>query len=284
MSSLKKISSNRSFQGYQHVYSHDSGELQCSMKFAIYLPPQAESGPVPVIYWLSGLTCNELNFIQKAGAQKYAAQHGFAVVCPDTSPRGCNIPGEDDGWDFGTGAGFYLDATQPLWEKHYRMYSYVTKELPELIAANFPVNTKKQSIMGHSMGGHGALICALKNPYKYCSVSAFSPVCNPTVSAWGKKALSGYLGTANQELWKEYDATCLVSSYDGPVLDILIDQGSEDEFLTSGQLLPENFMTACKNAMVPAVLKMREGYDHSYFYIASFIEEHFEFHAKHLKC
>ncbi|XP_054271324.1 S-formylglutathione hydrolase-like [Macrosteles quadrilineatus] len=282
MTSVTKVSCNRSFEGHQYVFSHHSSELKCEMKFAIYLPPQAESGDVPVIYWLSGLTCNELNFVQKAGAQKYAAKHGIAVVCPDTSPRGCNIPGEADKWDFGVGAGFYVDATQAPWDKNFRMYTYVTKELPEVIADKFPVDPKRQSIMGHSMGGHGALICALKNPYKYASVSAFSPICNPSVSPWGKNALSGYLGS-DTDAWKQYDATCLVSAYDGPVIDILIDQGADDEYIKAGELLPENFMNACKNALVPAVLKMREGYDHSYFYVASFIEEHFEFHAKHLK-
>lgn len=284
MGELTQVSNNFCFGGHQKVYSHDSSILKCKMKFAIYLPPQAETESVPVIYWLSGLTCNELNFIQKAGAQRFASQYGFIVVCPDTSPRGCNIPGEEDSWDFGTGAGFYVDATQEPWKENYHMYTYVAEELPELIAANFPVKKNKQSIMGHSMGGHGALICALKNPGKYQTVSAFAPICNPSKCSWGKKALTGYLGQDDGDAeWEQWDATCLVSKYDGPPLEIFIDQGSKDEFLAAGQLQPEKFVMACKNAQMPVVLKMRDGYDHSYFYIATFIEEHFAYHARYLK-
>ncbi|XP_067014423.1 S-formylglutathione hydrolase isoform X2 [Anabrus simplex] len=253
------------------------------MNFAVYLPPQSDEGKVPVVYWLSGLTCTEQNFIQKAGAQRYAAEHGVIIVGPDTSPRGCNIPGEDDSWDFGTGAGFYVDATQEPWNKNYRMFSYVTKELPELVKKHFPVLPDCQSIMGHSMGGHGALICALKNPGKYRSVSAFAPICNPTKGAWGKKALGGYLGTSDSDVWNSWDATELVKKYSGPPLEILIDQGKEDQFLKDGQLLPENLVAACQASEMPVILHMREGYDHSYFYVSTFIGEHLQHHMHYLR-
>ncbi|KAF3825825.1 hypothetical protein GH733_006652 [Mirounga leonina] len=241
---LKQISSNKCFGGLQKVFEHDSVELNCKMKFAIYLPPKAETGKCPALYWLSGLTCTEQNFISKAGYHQAASEHGLVVIAPDTSPRGCNIKGEDESWDFGTGAGFYVDATEDPWKTNYRMYSYVTEELPQLINANFPVDPQKMSIFGHSMGGHGALICALKNPGKYKSVSAFAPICNPVLCPWGKKAFSGYLGT-DQSKWKAYDATHLVKSYPGSQLDILIDQGKDDQFLSDGQLLPDNFIAAC---------------------------------------
>ncbi|BES95340.1 Hypothetical protein NTJ_08149 [Nesidiocoris tenuis] len=278
--SLKQLKVNKSFGGLQKVYSHDSSVLGCTMKFAVYLPPNADSAKLPVIYWLSGLTCTEENFMIKAGAQQYASRHSIILVMPDTSPRGCKIPGEDDSYDFGTGAGFYVDATEEPWKANYNMYSYITEELPALINAEFPADAQRQSIMGHSMGGHGALICYLKNPGKYRSVSAFSPICNPTQCPWGKKAFKGYLGP-DEESWKEYDATCLVAKYDGPPTDILIDQGTDDEFLKD-QLFPDNLVQACKEAQVPIVLKKRAGYDHSYFYIATFIGEHIEHHAKHL--
>ncbi|KAF6207383.1 hypothetical protein GE061_018624 [Apolygus lucorum] len=278
--SLKQIACNKSFGGLQKVFSHESSSLKCTMKFALYLPPEAESRKVPVIYWLSGLECTEQNFMTKAGAQQHAAVNNFILVIPDTSPRGCNIPGEDESYDFGTGAGFYVDATQDPWKTNYNMYSYITQELPFLINSEFPADPERQSIMGHSMGGHGALICYLKNPGKYRSVSAFSPICNPTQGPWGKKALKGYLGS-DEESWKDYDATCLVAKYDGPPIDILIDQGTDDKFLEK-ELLPDNFVAACKEAQVPVVLQKREGYDHSYFYIATFIGEHFKHHAKYL--
>jgi S-formylglutathione hydrolase len=278
---LTKVSSNKIFGGFQQVFSHDSSELGCKMNFGIYLPPQAESTKVPVIYWLSGLTCTEQNFVTKSGMQQYATKHGLIVVAPDTSPRGCNIEGEDDSWDFGTGAGFYVDATEEKWKKNYRMYSYVTSELPQLIQANFPAERDKQSIMGHSMGGHGALICYLKNPGLYRSVSAFSPICNPIECPWGQKAFLGYLGS-NKSSWEEYDACALTSSFNGPLSDILIDQGGDDEFLHKGQLLPNNFVTKCADAKVPVMLRMQEGYDHSYYFIASFIGDHFTHHARYL--
>nr|CAD7458799.1 unnamed protein product [Timema tahoe] len=283
MPEIKQVSSNRCFGGYQKVFSHESTELGCTMNFSVYLPPQSEEGKVPVIYWLSGLTCTEQNFIQKSGAQRYAAEHGVIIVGPDTSPRNVNIPGEDDSWDFGSGAGFYVDATEVPWKKNYRMYSYVAKELPEIINSNFPVLLDAQSIMGHSMGGHGALILALKNPGKYRSVSAFAPICNPTQSPWGNKALGGYLGADKTVEWNNWDASELAKKYNGPPLDILIDQGKADEFYTANQLLPENLVVACKDAQVPIVLHLREGYDHSYYFIATFIGEHIAHHVKHLK-
>jgi len=252
------------------------------MKFAIYLPPQYSSdSKLPVIYWLSGLTCDENNFIQKAGAQRYAAEYGIIVVCPDTSPRNVNIAGENDSYDFGSGAGFYIDAITDPWRKNYKMFSYVTVELVEVINVNFSPLPGKQSIFGHSMGGHGALICALRNPGLYKSVSTFAPISNPTKCPWGEKAFTGYLGE-NRELWKEWDATELVGQYKGPPLEIFIDQGTDDQFLKQNQLLPQNLVDACSEAGITCIYKEREQYDHSYFYIASFVGEHFAYHAKHL--
>ncbi|XP_051153861.1 S-formylglutathione hydrolase isoform X2 [Leptopilina boulardi] len=281
MTEFALVSNNKIFGGWQKVYTHESTELKCKMNFGVYLPPQAENGPVPVIYWLSGLTCTEANFIQKAGAQKYAAEHGVMIVAPDTSPRGLNLPGEETSWDFGTGAGFYVDATEEPWKNNYKMYSYVTKELPALINEKFPAIPDKQSIMGHSMGGHGALICCLKNPGQYKTVSAFAPICNPVNCPWGQKAFSGYLGE-NQGQWKNWDATELMKIYNGPPLDILIDQGKEDNFL-SKELLPESIVPAAQSISMPLTLRMHEGYDHSYFFISTFIEDHIKHHAKYLK-
>ncbi|CAG9854850.1 unnamed protein product [Phyllotreta striolata] len=280
---LTEEASNKVFGGYQKVFSHDSKEVGCRMRVGVYLPPQVEENKkLPVIYWLSGLTCSEANFIEKSGAQKYAAEYGVIIVNPDTSPRGLNLPGDSESWDFGVGAGFYVNATQEPWKKNYRMFSYVTSELPKLISDNFPVAEGLQSIMGHSMGGHGALICALKNPGMYKSVSAFAPICNPSACPWGIKALTGYLGSQEAAKWSDWDSTELVKKYNGPPLELLLDQGLEDNFLKSGQLLPENLMEACKSSGVPAILKKREGYNHSYFYIASFIGEHIKYHVEHL--
>lgn len=278
---LEEISSAKCFGGSQKVFKHHSSELKCDMKFGVYVPPISAAQKVPVLYWLSGLTCTEQNFITKAGAQRTAAEQGIMIVAPDTSPRSCGIEGEDDSYDFGSGAGFYVDATEENWKTNYRMFSYVTKELPVLIASNFPVLPEKQSVFGHSMGGHGALICFLKNPGLYKSVSAFSPICNPVQCPWGQKALAGYLGS-DKETWKEYDATELVKNYDGPIPDILIDQGTDDQFYPS-QLLPENFVEACRSKNVPVTLRMQEGYDHSYYFISSFVEDHVKHHARHLK-
>lgn len=278
---LEEISSAKCFGGSQKVFKHHSSELKCDMKFGVYVPPISAAQKVPVLYWLSGLTCTEQNFITKAGAQRTAAEQGIMIVAPDTSPRSCGVEGEDDSYDFGSGAGFYVDATEENWKTNYRMFSYVTKELPALIASNFPVLPEKQSVFGHSMGGHGALICFLKNPGLYKSVSAFSPICNPVQCPWGQKALAGYLGS-DKETWKEYDATELVKNYDGPIPDILIDQGTDDQFYPS-QLLPENFVEACRSKNVPVTLRMQEGYDHSYYFISSFVEDHVKHHARHLK-
>lgn len=253
------------------------------MKFAIYLPPQSDTETkLPVLYWFSGLTCNETNFIQKAGAQQYAAEQGIIIVCPDTSPRNVSLPGEDDAYDFGSGAGFYVDAITDPWNKHYKMFTYVTKELVDVINHNFPTVEGVQSVFGHSMGGHGALISALRCPGLYKSVSAFAPIANPMNCPWGQKAFSGYLGD-DRSLWNEWDATELVKQYNGAPLQLLIEQGSDDEFLAKGQLLPDNLIDACRAAGIACVYNKRDGYDHSYFFIASFIKDHIEYHAKILK-
>ncbi|XP_072440683.1 S-formylglutathione hydrolase isoform X3 [Chiloscyllium punctatum] len=278
---LTQVSSTKCFEGYQKVYEHDSYELKCKMRFGIYLPPKAERVKCPVLYWLSGLTCTEQNFITKAGSQQAAAEHGIVIVAPDTSPRGCNIQGEEDSWDFGTGAGFYINATEDPWKTNYRMYSYITEELPHLINTNFLVDSEKMSIFGHSMGGHGALICALKNPGKYKSVSALAPICNPMQCPWGEKAFTGYLGS-DKSKWEAFDATCLAKTYSGPLLDILVDQGKDDQFLAAGQLLPDSFITACTDQKIPVVFRLQEGYDHSYYFIATFITDHIKHHAKYL--
>lgn len=279
---LEEKSCNKMFGGLQKVFTHESSECKCKMNFGVFIPPQAESEKCPVLYYLSGLTCTEQNFVTKAGAQRVAAELGIIIVAPDTSPRGCNIEGEEDNWDFGTGAGFYVDATTEKWKNNYRMYSYVTKELPNLVNANFPTLPDNVGIFGHSMGGHGALISALKNPGMYRSVSAFAPICNPVNCPWGDKAFSGYLGS-DRETWKSYDACELVKSYNGPPLEFLIDQGKADNFYTVKQLLPENFVKACGQGRVPVVLRMQEDYDHSYYFIATFMEEHIRHHAKILK-
>lgn len=282
MAGIKLESNVKSFGGNQKVFSHMSEELQCEMKFAVYEPPQIASSSVPVVYWLSGLTCNEQNFITKAGAQQHAARLGLLIVCPDTSPRGCNIEGEEDSWDFGTGAGFYVDATEEKWKKNYKMFSYVTDELAKIVTANFNVTVGKSSIMGHSMGGHGALVCALKRPGQYQSVSAFSPICHPSACPWGEKAFKGYLGL-NKESWQDYDSCHLVESYSGPPLQVLVDQGSADNFLHQKQLLPDDLVAASRDSRgVSVVLRMQEHYDHSYYFIATFVGDHLEHHAKFL--
>ena len=250
------------------------------MRFGVFLPPQAETRSVPLLYWLSGLTCTEENFIVKAGAQRVAAELGLAIVVPDTSPRGLKIPGEAESYDFGLGAGFYVDATQAPWSRGYRMYSYVASELPRLVEAEFPVDPARAGIFGHSMGGHGALTVALKNPERYKSVSAFAPISSPMRCPWGEKALAGYLG-ADRAAWREYDSTALIEArgWGGPAL--LVDQGTSDQFLES-QLKPQLLEEACRRAGVALDLRLREGYDHSYFFIATFIEEHLRFHARNL--
>jgi len=278
---MKRVGNSKCFGGWVQRFSHPSSTLKCEMHFSVFLPAEAETKKVGVVYWLSGLTCNDQNFITKAGAQRAAAKHGLALIVPDTSPRGTNIEGQDKDWDFGLGAGFYVNATEPKWKEHFNMYDYITKELPQLVNENFAVDPNKASIFGHSMGGHGALICAFKNPGVYKSVSAFAPICNPVNCAWGKKAFSGYLGE-DQEAWKAYDATCLVKSYNGPKLDILIDQGAEDNFLKDGQLLPEALRAACEGTHVTPKIRMQEGYDHSYYFISTFIDDHLDWHASFL--
>ncbi|HVY04886.1 MAG TPA: S-formylglutathione hydrolase [Burkholderiales bacterium] len=277
---MKTISEHRCFEGVQGYYSHASKEIGLEMKFSVFVPPQAKAGKAPVLYYLAGLTCTEETFAIKAGAQRLAAELGLVLVAPDTSPRGANVPGEADSWDFGVGAGFYVDATREPWSKHYRMYSYVTRELPALVAGKFPVDTARQGIFGHSMGGHGALVCALRNPGQYQSLSAFAPIAAPMRCPWGKKAFKGYLGD-DHETWKEYDASDLIRrmSFAGP---ILIDQGLADKFLPD-QLYPEVFETACRESDQPLVLNRREGYDHGYFFISTFMENHLRHHADQLK-
>ena len=277
---LNAVSRNRCFGGMQGVYTHAAETTHCSMRFGVFMPPQAESARVPVLYWLSGLTCTEDNFIVKAGAQRVAAELGVAIVVPDTSPRGLGYPGEADAYDFGLGAGFYVDATEAPWSEGYRMYSYVTNELPAYVERHFAVVAGRAGIFGHSMGGHGALTIALKNPGRYRSVSAFAPIASPMRCPWGEKALTGYLGS-DRSRWREYDATALIADrgWRGPAL--LVDQGTSDPFIES-QLKPELLRQACEQAGVALDLRLRDGYDHSYFFIATFIEEHLRFHARHL--
>ena len=266
-----------SFGGKVGFYSHQSSACKTEMKFSIYQPPQAKSQPVPILYFLSGLTCTEENFMIKSGAQQFASKYGLMLVVPDTSPRQTGIPGEDETWDLGSGAGFYLNATVEPWKAHYQMYTYVVEELPKLIAENFSVIPEKQGIFGHSMGGHGALICALKNPNIFLSVSAFAPIAAPMRTPWGQKVFSSYLGE-NQDEWKAYDATELIltSKYKRP---ILIDCGTEDQYINDGQLLPDVFSDACAQVRQPLTLRMQEGYDHSYYFIATFMEDHIRHHA-----
>jgi S-formylglutathione hydrolase len=273
---LQPIAEYACFDGTVSFYKHPSSACHSEMKFSVFLPPQAKTNLVPVLYFLSGLTCTEENFMVKAGAQQFATQHGLMLVVPDTSPRNTSIDGEDQDWDFGTGAGFYLDATQEPWSQHYRMYSYVTEELPALIAAHFPVQIDRQGICGHSMGGHGALICALKNPDRYRSVSAFAPIAAPMHCPWGQKAFTRYLGS-DQAPWKAYDASELVLTQQLQSR-ILIDQGTADAFLTT-QLLPNRFAAACDRVGQPLTLRYQPGYDHSYYFIATFISDHVQHHA-----
>src|SRR5690554_675688 len=277
MDRLKNISQNRSFGGWHKQYSHASTVLGCDMRFAIYLPPQAATQSVPVLYWLSGLTCTDENFMQKAGAHRMAAELGIAIVAPDTSPRGEGVA-NDAAYDLGQGAGFYLNATQQPWAKHYQMEDYILKELPDLIESVFPV-TDKRAISGHSMGGHGALTLALKNPERFTSVSAFSPIVNPINVPWGEKAFTAYLGD-NREAWKAYDSCELIAKAKVH-LPMLIDQGEGDNFLAE-QLQPESLVAAAKEVGYPLKLRMQEGYDHSYYFIASFIDEHLKFHQSFL--
>jgi S-formylglutathione hydrolase len=272
------LASNKCFGGWLKRYKHTSTATGTEMVFAIYLPPQAQTEKVPVLYWLSGLTCTDENFMQKAGAQRMAAELGIALVAPDTSPRGTDLPGEHDSYDFGSGAGFYVNATRQPWSAHYNMFDYVTEELPALVEQYFPV-TDKRAISGHSMGGHGALICALKKPGRYRSVSAFAPITNPVNCPWGEKAFTGYLGD-DREAWKAWDACELVATAKEK-LPLLVDQGEADNFLDE-QLKPGALEAACEAAGHPLELRLQPGYDHSYFFIASFIDDHLRHHARAL--
>jgi S-formylglutathione hydrolase len=275
---MEKTESHACFGGTQEVWQHHSKVLDCEMRVGIYLPPQAAHGKCPVLYWLSGLTCTEQNFITKAGAQRYAAEHGLILVASDTSPRGEGVA-DADGYDLGQGAGFYLNATQGPWSKHYRMYDYVVDELPALIEGNFPA-THARAISGHSMGGHGALVIALRNPRRYRSVSAFAPIAAPSQVPWGRKAFSAYLGE-NIGAWQAWDACELVHQATDH-LPLLVDQGEDDEFLDT-QLHPEWLEAACKEAGYPLRLRRQPGYDHSYYFIASFIGDHIAHHAAALQ-
>ena len=277
---IQLIESIKEFGGYLNRYTHQSDVCNCEMTFSVYLPPQAKLGKVPALYWLSGLTCTDDNVRVKAGAQRYASEQGIALIFPDTSPRGDDVADEDR-YDLGTGAGFYVNSTQSPWKQHYQMFDYVTKELPVLLETYLPLMPGVKSISGHSMGGHGALICALINPDSYKSVSAFAPICNPVSSSWGKACLTAYLGD-DSKAWQAYDATSLVEA-GAKVSDILIDQGTADEFYDEKQLLPENFQAACDKANQSVTIRMQDGYDHSYHFVASFIGEHIVYHGKALK-
>ncbi|MFC3034534.1 S-formylglutathione hydrolase [Pseudoalteromonas fenneropenaei] len=278
---LENISSNKCFNGWHKQFKHSSKALNCEMRFAIFLPPQTASGEkVPVLYWLSGLTCTDENFMQKAGAQRLAAELGIAIVAPDTSPRGDGVADDAEGaYDFGLGAGFYVNATQAPWQRHYHMYDYIVDELPALIEAHFPVSSQR-AIAGHSMGGHGALMIALRNPERYSSVSAFSPICHPSACPWGIKAFSGYLGTATTD-WAQYDSTLLIS-HASKTVPMRIDQGGDDAFLAT-QLNPEALLDAAAACGYPVQYQLHQGYDHSYYFIASFIDAHLRFHAEHFQ-
>jgi S-formylglutathione hydrolase len=275
---IENLSVNKSFGGWHKQYSHQSKALNCTMRFAIYLPPQASNGKkVPVLYWLSGLTCTDENFMQKSGALRIAAELGIAIVAPDTSPRGEGVT-DDESYDLGQGAGFYVNATQAPWNRHYQMYDYVVNELPELIESTFPVSDKR-SISGHSMGGHGALTIAMLNPERYNSMSAFSPISNPINCPWGKKAFTAYLGK-NISTWRKHDASELMRQAK-QFVPAKVDQGLSDDFL-SEQLKPEVLEAAANVSKYPLELRLHEGYDHSYYFIANFIEDHLRFHATHL--
>ncbi len=277
--SLRLLSRHACFGGSQRFYAHDSGECRTEMRFSVYVPPQAKAGRVPVLYYLAGLTCSEETFMVKAGAQRLASRLGLMLVAPDTSPRQVRFAGDDASWDFGLGAGFYVDAGEAPWSANYRMYSYVTAELPRIVTAELPADVARQGIFGHSMGGHGALVCALRNPEQYRSVSAFAPVVAPSQVPWGLKAFTGYLG-ADRAAWQEYDASALVARRRYP-RPILIDQGTDDKFLAE-QLRPGIFAAACRESGTELELRTQPGYDHGYYFIASFVDDHLRHHARQL--
>ena len=276
---MKELSNVKCHGGNQLRCTHFSTTLLCEMNFSLFLPEALATGAeikLPVVYWLSGLTCTDENFVQKAGAQRIASELGLILVAPDTSPRGERVPDDSEGaYDFGLGAGFYVNATQEPWNNNYHMYDYITQELPELINKRFPVDENKQGIFGHSMGGHGAISIALKNPEKFKSVSAFAPICSPSTCPWGIKAFKNYLGDDVEE-WKQYDSVELVKQATRPIL-ILVDQGTADEFLNE-QLKPSLLVEACNRVGYPLNYNQREGFDHSYFFVSSFIENHLRFH------
>ena len=277
---LQKLAENRCFWGLQQRFSHQSSALNCEMNFSVYLPPQVGERKVPLLFWLSGLTCTDENFVIKAGAQRYAAEHGIAIVAPDTSPRGDAVPDDPEGaWDFGLGAGFYVNATQEPWSANYRMYDYIVEELPDLVRENFDVDHDNTSIFGHSMGGHGALTIALRNPDRYRSVSAFSPIVSPSTVPWGRKAFSNYLGD-DESSWLEHD-TCALVKAAGKQVPMMVDQGLDDEFLQE-QLQTELLEQACSEVDYHATIRYQPGYDHSYYFIASFIGSHIAFHSQAL--
>lgn len=277
---MEVISRHHCFDGEQGIYSHASSSTACNMRFSVFVPAVAAERPLPVVYWLSGLTCTEANFTEKAGAQRAAVELGLILVAPDTSPRGEGVPDDPEGaYGFGLGAGFYVDATQEPWRQHYRMRSYVESELPALIREAFPVDAERESILGHSMGGHGALTIALRNPGRYRAVSAFAPIASPLRCPWGERALTGYLGP-DRGAWREYDACALIEE-GARVDDLLIDQGTADGFVTE-QLKPELLEGACRQADIPLTLRRQPGYDHSYYFIATFIEDHLRWHAERL--
>lgn len=279
-SSIELLEEHRMFGGWQQRYRHTSSSLNCSMTFSIYLPPPRDDNPPPVLYWLSGLTCNDENFTMKAGAQRIAAELGLVLVMPDTSPRGDDVP-NDENYDLGQGAGFYLNATRAPWDDHFRMYDYIIDELPQIIAGHFSVSDK-QSICGHSMGGHGALVLALRNPQRFRSVSAFAPIVNPCQVPWGRKAFSAYLGD-DENQWLQYDSCHLLNTLpkEQKPFPILIDQGDDDQFLAD-QLQPSKLVELARQQGWPLQIRIQPGYDHSYFTIATFIEEHLRFHAQWL--
>jgi S-formylglutathione hydrolase len=277
---MEQIGANRCFGGQQLRFNHVSTALGCDMNFSVYLPPRAEQGSVPLLYWLSGLTCTDENFVIKGGAQRYAAEHGIALVAPDTSPRGDGVADDpEEAYDFGLGAGFYVNATKDPWRRHYHMYDYIVSELPAVVEGELPVDTDRVAISGHSMGGHGALTIALKNPGRFRSVSAFSPICSPMNCPWGEKALTGYLGE-DRESWVDYDSCALIARAQER-LPVLVDQGDADDFLEE-QLKTHLLEEAAREADYPMTVRMQPGYDHSYFFISTFIGEHIAFHAANL--
>ena len=276
---METVSTSKAFGGVQTVHTHKSLQCDCDMTFAVYMPPQADSEPVPILWYLSGLTCSHANVMDKGEYRAHAARLGIAIVCPDTSPRGDDVPDDQDNWQFGSGAGFYLDATQEPWRKNYKMYSYLRDELPQILEDNFNVDMKRQGVFGHSMGGHGALTMALKNPETFKSCSAFAPIVEPSTADWSSGAFARYLGE-DKANWRAYDATALVE--DGNTFsEFLIDQGQADGFLDDG-LRPWLFEEACKQANIPLKLRMQPGYDHSYFFISTFMEDHIKWHADRL--